>query len=100
MNHTTTITDDLLHPYFLVCRKGTIEVYKKKNRKKSDGTTEIYNSKIATKSGIREALKAMVTDALGKNKKKKPVNIKSYVNEYTKLYLELKKILSVDELPI
>jgi len=96
----TTIVDESLKPYFLVCEKGKIEVFKIKVRNKSDGTKENYNSLVCTKNTLPEALKSLVIDSLGKKKKNPPTKIRDYVNAYRRLYNELKKLLTIDELAI
>lgn len=96
----TTIIDDILKPYFLVCEKGKIEVYKIKVRNKKDGTTENYNSLVGTKNTLNEALKILVTDSLGKKKKNRPTKIKDFVASYFKLYNEIKKNLTIDGMAI
>lgn len=96
----TTIVDESLKPYFLVCEKGKIEVFKIKVRNKANGTQENYNSLVCTKNTLPEALKSLVIDSLGKKKKNKPTKIRDYVNAYRKLYGELKKLLTIDELAI
>lgn len=78
------ITDDMLEPYFLVAENGRIKAYKKKQRKKADGSIELINSEIATSTKLLGALKSIVEDAFSYKR-----NVMITTGEYVKAYGEM-----------
>ena len=89
------ITDQILEPYYMVCEKGQIKVYKKAVRKKKDVTVEDIKRELASPTTMTLALKAIIDDCM-KYKNKDIVAIANYVAEYKKKMNELKAFLKIE----
>lgn len=90
------ITDQILDPYYMVCEKGQIKVFKKAIRKKKDGETENIKKLIATPTNMTYALKEIIDDCM-KYKSKDIVAVANYVTSYKQKVKELKEFLKIDK---
>lgn len=90
------ITDIALDPYFMVCEKGSIDVYKRAKRKKKDGNEEDIKKLIKNCSTMMDAIKTVTQDTVS-SRSNKVVTVGKYVVEYKKRVNELKSFLKLQD---